>query len=140
MNRPIGIRFPLAELGGRFYRYTVRQVDPNEFVDGIKSPSGQRVEYVPCETLKEADGVWFRCPKCYHEAKGAPGVHHVMCWFEGRVPDDANPGPGRWTPAGDSLADLTFVPGEREKATSVQLNGGCRWHGHIIGGCATVLT
>lgn len=136
--KPAGIRIPLVELGARFYRYTVRDVPPDQFVDGIRSPSGKRVEYVPCDTLVEADGVWFRCPKCYHAANSDAGVHHVMCWFEGRVPDEANPGPGRWTPSGTGLADLTFVPGERIKAVSVQLNGGCRWHGFIAGGVATV--
>jgi hypothetical protein len=122
--KPVGIRFPLSELAARFMRY---------------APEGDRACYAPCSTLEEAHGLWFLCPKCYHENKGAAGTHHVMCWFEDKVPPDLNPGPGRWTPAGSGLADLTFVPGERVKATSVQLTGGCRWHGHVIGGCATVL-
>jgi hypothetical protein len=138
VNRPVGIRFPLAQLDAHFLRREVRDVDPNEFVDGIKSPSGKRVQYGHVETLAEADGLNFLCPKCYHANKGAVGTHRVTCWFEGCVPDDASPGPGRWTPEGSSLADLTFIPSEREKAVSVLLKGGCGWHGFIVGGCATV--
>lgn len=92
---------------------------------------------IECEAA-DADGVWFLCPKCYHANAGSVGTHHVMCWFEGRVPDNANPGPGRWTPNGRPLEDLSFVPGKTIHATSVQLTGGCGWHGHISKGCATV--
>lgn len=89
-------------------------------------------------TLDTADGIIFLCPKCYLEnGKSKVGVHSVICWFEGRVPDDATPGPGRWTPRGTGFADLTFVPGERHKPVSVRLLGGCQWHGHIANGNVT---
>lgn len=139
MNRPAGIRIPLSELAARFMRRETRDRTPAEVASSGLDATVQVVSYVRCDTLERAHGVWFLCPKCYHQNKGAEGTHHVMCWFEGLVPDDANPGPGRWTPAGTGLADLTFIPGERTRATSVQLTGGCRWHGHIIGGCATVI-
>jgi hypothetical protein len=124
MNRPVGIRIPLAQLGAQFKRRVV--------IDG-------QVSIATVETLAEADGIWFRCPKCQHAQKGVAGVHHVLCWFEGRVADDVTPGPGRWTPAGSGLVDLTFVPTEARRATSVLLTGGCRWHGHIVGGHATLV-
>lgn len=89
------------------------------------------------QALHEADGIIFLCPKCY-EAKGSNvGVHSVICWFEGKVPDNLQPGPGRWTPRGSGFEDLTFVPGQRTKAVSVALTGGCQWHGHIANGFAT---
>lgn len=77
--------------------------------------------------MAEADGVEFLCPKCFGE-KGVVGCHSVICWFRGRVPDSCTPGPGRWTPSGTGLADLTFVPGEPKVATSVQIGQ----HAHFM--------
>lgn len=139
MNRPIGLRFTLTELEAHFLQFERISVPPDQYVDGILIPSGKRDRYWRVESLVQAHGVGFLCPKCYAANKGPVGTHRVTCWFEGSVPDDARPGPGRWTPSGNGLADLTFVPGEKIKATSVLLKGGCAWHGHIIGGCATVL-
>ena len=80
----------------------------------------------------KAQGVMFLCPKCFHTQGGHIGTHSVICWFRGRgVPDATLPGPGRWNPSGTGLDDLTFVGPE---LTSVQLTGGCAWHGHIAQG------
>lgn len=122
--KPLGIRFPLAELDARFI---VREAPP----DGVR--------YRHVDALELAHGVNFLCPKCYQANKGAVGTHRVTCWFVGKVPADANPGPGRWQPAGAGLADLTFVPVPGHEAVSVRITGGCCWHGFIVGGCATVL-
>jgi hypothetical protein len=97
-------------------------------------------------TLAEADGIMFQCPKCsiglQCGSQGSRyfvvGAHHVMCWFRGRVPDSAVPNPGRWTPSGTGIDDLTFVPGEPKMAVSVLLTGGCGWHGHIVDGKASL--
>ena len=105
------------------------------------------------ETLAEADGLWFQCPKCasdrggadaverfdahegWPDSRGVPGAHYVLCWFVGRVADDVAPVPGRWNPSGTGLDDLTFVgPG----AVSVLLTGGCGWHGFVRDGEATL--
>ncbi len=87
------------------------------------------------ETLAEAQGLQFLCPKCYAEKGSRPGVHSIICWFRGRgVPDDEFPKPGRWTPSGDSLTNLSFVPGDPPHATSVLLTGGCGWHGYVTNG------
>lgn len=84
----------------------------------------------------EAEGVEFLCPKCYAENGGPMGTHLVICWFTG-VPLDIDPKPGRWNPSGAGLDDLTFVePG----STSVLLQGGCGWHGHVRSGEATLTT
>src|SRR6267142_3401260 len=87
--------------------------------------------YGEVETLGEADGVMFLCPKCFKENQGAAGTHRVICWFVGKVPDDVRPGPGRWMPQGTGLSDLTFVPtvGPPPRSNSVALTGGCQWHG-----------
>jgi hypothetical protein len=97
-------------------------------------------------TLTEADGVMFQCPKCAvgcepfvddDGKRGFRGAHYVICWFVGKVPDDVDPKPGRWTPQGTGLDDLTFVPGNPPQAVSVLLTGeGCGWHGFIRNGDA----
>lgn len=86
------------------------------------------------DTLAEANGIMFTCPKCLEANKGSNvGVHSVICWFTG-VPQDWSPKPGRWNAQGTGLNDLTFVP---PGAVSVQLIGGCEWHGFVKDGSAS---
>lgn len=88
--------------------------------------------YLPLATsLADAHGVMFLCPKCFAENRGPVGTHSIICWFAGRVPAHATPGPGRWNPRGSGLEDLTFVP---PGSTSVLLTSGCRWHGYVENG------
>lgn len=90
------------------------------------------------DSLEEAHGLLFLCPKCFLANKGPVGTHTVLCFFRGRgVPDDEKPGPGRWNPAGTGLDDLSFVGPEQ---CSVDLRGsaGCRWHGNVLNGRATL--
>lgn len=87
-------------------------------------------------TLAEADGILFLCPKCFEEAKKSNvNVHSIICWFVDKVPDGLSPGPGRWTPQGTCLEDLTFVPSPRF-SHSVLLTSGCQWHGFVTNGHA----
>lgn len=92
----------------------------------------------PVKTLAEAQGVRFLCPKCFAANGGAVGTHAVGCWSRSRgAPDHASPGPGRWTLDGTGVEDLTLNGDPPGAARSVQLNGGCAWHGHITNGDAT---
>lgn len=125
----------LTELRPRFIKYQVRDVDPNVFVDGIRHPDGKEITYPFVESLAEADGIEFLCPKCFAANGGEVGTHAVICWFEGKVADDVEPKPGRWNPTGTGFSDLSFVPGK--KSNSVLLIGGCAWHGFITNGDAT---
>lgn len=84
------------------------------------------------ETLAEATGIRFLCPVCFAANAGPIGTHSVICWFEDRVPDELSPGPGRWTPAGSGLDDLSFIVGKR--SNSVQLGGGCNAHFFVTDG------
>lgn len=98
------------------------------------------------DSVEGAQGVMFQCPKCSAgKEKGEEdgrrfvvGAHSVICWFANprnapRVPDDADPKPGRWNFSGDTLDTLTFTgPG----AASVLLTGGCDWHGFVVNGDA----
>src|ERR1700744_1261741 len=73
------------------------------------------------ESLNDAHGIIFLCPKCFVANGGDVGTHSVICWFKGEVPDHAEPKPGRWNPSGAGYEDLTFVaPG----AFSVLLTSG----------------
>lgn len=96
-------------------------------------PEGDSKFFAYVDSLQEADGILFICPKCFIDNNmDFTGVHSVICWFEDKVPDELDPKPGRWNPVGNSYDDLTFVPGK--KTQSIQLLGGCNWHGYMING------
>lgn len=108
----------LADLEPQFLRYEER--------DG-------RAYHHFVETISEAQGVRFLCPKCFVKNGGPRGTHGVICWSRSRgVPDAASPGPGRWKLDGTGLHDLTLNgdPGSRS------VDCGC-WHGFITDGQAT---
>ena len=87
------------------------------------------------ETIDEAQGVRFLCPKCFEANNGPVGTHGVICWSRSRgVSDDVDPKPGRWSLHGTSLADLTLNGDPVGGARSIQLLGGCNWHGFITDG------
>ena len=111
----------LAELDAQLVRYCAGPPETYEHVD----------------TLVDADGVLFLCPKCYAANAGPVGTHSVLCWFVDRVADDIDPRPGRWTPQGTGLADLSFVP-SAGRSNSVLLTGdSCGWHGFVTNGDAS---
>lgn len=131
----------LRELNAKFLRHEFkREVKTFRAEDGSDYQKEVDAEYyITVDTLAEADGVEFLCPVCFHKNCGRVGTHGVICWFVGKVPDSVAPGPGRWTPEGTGLDDLTFVPGNPAKAISVFLTGeGCKWHGYVRNGEATL--
>lgn len=96
--------------------------------------TGMRERYPAVDALADAQGIEFLCPLCFKVNGGNVGTHHVICWFAGRgVPDEVSPKPGRWNPSGTGIDDLTFIP---PGAVSVQLLGGCNWHGYVSDGNA----
>ena len=111
-----------------FKRETRRFVQPN----GERYDKTDDFEYhLYVDTLAEAQGVQFLCPKCFEQNKGRAGTHGVICWFRDRgVPDAVFPRPGRWAVSGTGLADLTLSP-------SVLITTGCQWHGFITAGVVT---
>lgn len=111
----------LTDLDPEFLRYVVEE--------------GGKVYWRPVRTLQEAQGIKFLCPKCFAANGGAVGTHAVICWSRSRgVPDSVNPGPGRWKMAGTSFADLTLGADPPSTARSVNLHGGCGWHGFVTMG------
>jgi hypothetical protein len=92
------------------------------------------IYFVP-STMPEAHGIRFLCPKCFAVNGGPSGTHSIICWSRARgTPEEATPGPGRWTFHGTGFEDLTFEGDPVGTARSVQLNGGCNWHGHVTNG------
>lgn len=77
--------------------------------------------------IEQAQGVLFLCPACFAKNGGPIGTESVLCWFRDRgVPDDALPGPGRWTASGTGFDDLSLSP-------SVNVDHE-HWHGFITNG------
>lgn len=115
----------LTNLEAEFLRY---------FRDGLGHT------YLPhVDRIEEAQGIWFLCPKCFEANHGRAGTHGVICWSRSRgVPDYAEPRPGRWRLDGTGLEDLTLNAEEPNGARSVQLQGGCRWHGFVNAGDVTL--
>jgi hypothetical protein len=90
------------------------------------------------DTLVEAQGIWFDCPKCYAAAgNSSAGVHGVRCFFPGRgVPNhlglNSAGQPVRWNVTGNTFDNLSLTP-------SILLQGGCGWHGFITNGEVSIL-
>jgi hypothetical protein len=102
----------LTELFPRF----LKRIDDNHF---------QSVD-----TVAEADGLTFICPKCFEaNGKQRPGVHSIICWAPS-VPQTTQPKPGRWELIGRSLDDLTLRAG----SSSILLTSGCAAHFFITNG------
>ena len=135
----------LRDLEARFIKRAVVKKTATFVRDGADSANyndadlvteeRDQVYQIQVDTLADADGIRFLCPLCFKANGGATGTHSVVCWFEDKVPDDAQPAPGRWNPVGTGIDDLTFVPGK--KSNSVLLLGGCAWHGFVTNGDAT---
>lgn len=99
------------------------------------TPDGKEHTYV--DTIAEAQGILFLCPKCFVANGGSGGTHAVICWSSSRgVGPDVDPKPGRWVLSGTGYGDLT-LDGEPGKSRSVLLTGGCQWHGFVTAGEVT---
>jgi hypothetical protein len=82
------------------------------------------------DTLAEADGIMFVCPKCFKENDSKrPGVHSIICWSPS-VPQTTGPVPGRWKMSGTGYDDLSLTA----QSSSVLLTSGCRAHFFINNG------
>lgn len=102
------------------------------------APRDGRVFLPMVETLAEAQGIIFLCPKCYSEHGGPVGTHSVICWSRARgTPDDADPRPGRWTFEGTGFEDLTVNGDPPGAPRSILLYADCGWHGYITDGIVT---
>lgn len=123
----------LTELNATFLRIDFARADRGaaEKNDGIPPTTHWQFE----AEIAKADGLHLLCPRCFEANGGPEGTHSVVCWFRtGKAPADLSPGPGRWTPKGTGLHDLTFIPGDPPQNISVQLSGSCAAHFFIENG------
>ena len=92
--------------------------------------------FSPVETLPEAHGVRFLCPKSFAKNGGPVGTHIVYVWFAG------SPVPGhigrnlkgeavRWVAGGTGLTDLTLSPSIQEQDDGAPPEWRCGWHGFV---------
>lgn len=127
----------LTELHPQFIRYEMHVESwTRRKADGsTEQVTGPRV-YIPyVNSIAEAQGIMFLCPKCFAQNGGPVGTHMVICWSRSRgVPNSAEPGPGRWKLEGIGYSDLTLSADPPNTAHSVLLTTGCRWHGFITDG------
>lgn len=140
----------LVELEPQFLRYEERlgswrehkkdgyadDPDHKHIDECWETVTGQRVfwPFVMANDMKQAQGLKFLCPKCFERNNGPVGTHSVIIWSRSRgVPDHATP-TGRWTLDGVSCANLTVNGDPPGSARSIQLIGGCAWHGYITNG------
>lgn len=92
----------------------------------LKTPTS----WMRVDSIEEADGVLFLCPKCFQQDPVGPiGTHSIICWRP-RVSQDVSPKPGRWEFTGTGYADLSLVAG----SSSVLLTSGCRAHFFVRAG------
>lgn len=139
----------LTDLNPRFIRY---RAEVDTWKRAIGDPStwhergrptedvtGEREHRDLVDSLPDAQGVMFLCPKCFRDHGNSDiGTHYVEVTFEGRGvrPDhgchDSDGRPTRWQVAGSSLEDLSTQP-------SVLVVGGCGWHGYITNGEVTII-
>jgi hypothetical protein len=115
--------------GEKYRGQTMRLTDLEPFFLQIEEP---RRLYKQVDTLAEAQGVQFLCPKCFVDCGGSVGCHSVICWdaTKGVTPEET-PKPGRWQMLGTGLTDLTLRAG----SSSVLLTGdGCKAHFFIEAG------
>jgi hypothetical protein len=92
--------------------------------DGIRT-------FQEVDTLAEANGIFFVCPKCLADnGMHRPGVHGVECWNPSVPLGEGLPGPGRWSFEGTGYHDLSLVAA----SSSVKLEGGCGAHFFVKNG------
>ena len=110
--------------GGAVSAVKLAELEPQFLV--VETP-GKAYRYV--DTLAEAQGIRFLCPKCFSANGGPAGTHSVICWFKDRdVPATEEPLPGRWTVvSGHGYGDLTLT-------ASILITSGCMWHGFVTAG------
>jgi hypothetical protein len=83
--------------------------------------------------LADAARVMFLCPACFVKNNGPVGTHSIAIDFQGReMPDhlvmrNASGHAVRWNVSGSGFDDLSLTP-------SIQLLGGCNWHGFVTNG------
>ncbi len=98
------------------------------------SPTPDRWVFHPVETVAQAHGVCFLCPKSYAKNGGPKGTHSVYIFFQGSPYAGRNKAGQevRWNVAGgSSLDDLQLTPSIQEEDDDMPPEHRCNWHGFV---------
>ena len=98
------------------------------------SPQPTSTRFAPVETVAEAHGVRFLCPKSFAKNGGPKGTHSVYIFFEGS-PHAGHNSAGkevRWkVTGGTTLDDLQLSPSIQEQDEGMPPERQCNWHGFV---------
>jgi hypothetical protein len=112
--------------------YTLRELQGHF----VRMLPGKRQTWRETKSIKNADGLSYLCPVCFHRNKGSVGTEHILNWFlERGVPASFTPGPGRWAFKGTSLDDITFIGTENHSYSVAIIE---HWHGYVENGTVRV--
>lgn len=134
----------LRELDGRLLRcekeISVERDEKGMYVfrsDGeisMWSPRPERMVFHPVESVAQAHGVRFLCPKSFAKNGGPKGTHSVYIFFAGSPYAGRNLAGEevRWNVAGGtSLDDLQLTPSIQEQDDNMPPEHRCNWHGFV---------
>lgn len=98
------------------------------------SPTNERTVFAPVETVAEAHGVRFLCPKSFAKNAGSEGTHSVYVFFAGSPHAGRNSAGQevRWqVVGGSSIDDLQLTPSILEQDDALPEPHRCGWHGFV---------
>lgn len=98
------------------------------------SPTADRWVFHHVESVAQAHGVRFLCPKSYAKNNGPKGTHSVYIFFQGSPYAGRNKEGQevRWNVAGgSSLDDLQLTPSIQEQDEGMPPEHQCNWHGFV---------
>ena len=116
----------LRELQAQFLAY--REETPAEmFARGVAVPADF---FMHVDSLAQAHGIRFLCPKSFATNGGPEGAHSVQVYFAGSpVPQYIGKNKEgktvRWIATGTGLDDLSLTPSIQEQDDI------CKWHGFV---------
>ena len=98
------------------------------------SPHPEHTIFRPVETVAEAHGVCFLCPKSFTKNGGEKGTHSCYIFFTGSPYAGHNLAGEevRWqVVGGSSIDDLQLSPSIQEQDEGMPVERQCNWHGFV---------
>jgi hypothetical protein len=119
----------LKDLDARFIAYREETAEEMFARGGFK----RAILFVRVDSMSQAHGLRFLCPKSFAAHGGRIGTHSVQVYFTGSpVPShigiNKNGQTVRWSVSGTSLEDLSLSPSIQEEDVA------CGWHGFVGSG------
>ena len=116
----------LRQLEAQFIAYQ-QESKEEMFARGVAVPADT---FRRVDTMTEAHGIRFMCPKSFALNGGPEGTHTVQIYFVGspvpsHIGKNKNGQTVRWSAAGTSYDDLSLSPSIQEEDDI------CGWHGFV---------